>query len=112
MKLIGYLHALFLHASRHYTDNIDRQNRKLYGNLRAHTPHRITNNRNKHKLLFSFTLFAEKVFSFLSKDEVEKLKQEDEKKMATLQRDKKHKTLADGYEDDEENGDGDLQEVR
>ncbi|KAG4077841.1 hypothetical protein HA402_013775 [Bradysia odoriphaga] len=55
---------------------------------------------------------SEKVFSFLSKDEVEKLKQEDEKKMATLQRDKKHKTLADGYEDDEENGDGDLQEVR
>lgn len=32
--------------------------------------------------------------------------------MATLQRDKKHKTLADGCEDDEENGDGDLQEVR
>lgn len=32
--------------------------------------------------------------------------------MATLQRDKKHKTLADGYDDDEENGDGDSQEVR
>ncbi|XP_030370121.1 protein lap4 isoform X2 [Scaptodrosophila lebanonensis] len=32
---------------------------------------------------------TEKVFSFLSKDEVEKLKQEEEKKIATLRRDKK-----------------------
>ncbi|XP_037952250.1 protein lap4-like isoform X2 [Teleopsis dalmanni] len=31
---------------------------------------------------------SEKVFSFLSKDEVEKLKQEEERKIATLRRDK------------------------
>lgn len=35
----------------------------------------------------------EKVFSFLSQDEVEKLKQEEEKKIATLKRDKKHKGM-------------------
>ncbi|XP_037911493.1 protein lap4 isoform X5 [Hermetia illucens] len=37
----------------------------------------------------------EKVFSFLSKDEVEKLKQEEEKKIATLKNDKKNR-LGDG----------------
>lgn len=40
---------------------------------------------------------TDKVFSFLSKDEVEKLKQEEEKKIATLQRGgsgKKNKALA------------------
>ncbi|XP_054739445.1 uncharacterized protein LOC129245338 isoform X5 [Anastrepha obliqua] len=36
---------------------------------------------------------TEKVFSFLSKDEVEKLKQEEERKMATLRRDKKSRLL-------------------
>ncbi|XP_023165988.2 protein lap4 isoform X5 [Drosophila hydei] len=36
---------------------------------------------------------AEKVFSFLSKDEVEKLRQEEEKKIATLRRDKKSRLL-------------------
>lgn len=36
---------------------------------------------------------TEKVFSFLSKDEVEKLKQEEEKKIATLKRDKKHEQI-------------------
>lgn len=37
--------------------------------------------------------FAEKVFSFLSKDEVEKLRQEEERKIATLRRDKKSRLL-------------------
>ncbi|XP_055923040.1 protein lap4 isoform X15 [Eupeodes corollae] len=41
---------------------------------------------------------AEKVFSFLSKDEVEKLKQEEEKKIATIRRDKKTRLL-DGSND-------------
>ncbi|XP_026840018.1 protein lap4 [Drosophila persimilis] len=36
---------------------------------------------------------TEKVFSFLSKDEVEKLRQEEEKKIATLRRDKKSRLL-------------------
>ncbi|XP_067616411.1 protein lap4 isoform X6 [Eurosta solidaginis] len=36
---------------------------------------------------------TEKVFSFLSKDEVEKLKQEEERKIATLRRDKKSRLL-------------------
>ncbi|XP_043863387.1 protein lap4 isoform X12 [Drosophila mojavensis] len=36
---------------------------------------------------------TEKVFSFLSKDEVEKLRQEEEKKIATLSRDKKSRLL-------------------
>lgn len=36
---------------------------------------------------------AEKVFSFLSQDEVEKLKQEEEKKIETLKRDKKNKKI-------------------
>lgn len=36
---------------------------------------------------------TEKVFSFLSKDEVEKLKQEEERKIATLTRENKHKLL-------------------
>ncbi|XP_055847401.1 protein lap4 isoform X16 [Episyrphus balteatus] len=40
----------------------------------------------------------EKVFSFLSKDEVEKLKQEEEKKIATIRRDKKTRLL-DGSND-------------
>lgn len=38
-------------------------------------------------------LLAEKVFSFLSKDEVEKLRQEEERKIATLRRDKKSRLL-------------------
>lgn len=37
--------------------------------------------------------FAEKVFSFLSKDEVEKLRQEEERKIATLRRDKNSRLL-------------------
>ncbi|XP_055300026.1 protein lap4-like isoform X18 [Sitodiplosis mosellana] len=36
---------------------------------------------------------SEKVFSFLSQDEVEKLKQEEEKKIETLKRDKKNKKI-------------------
>ncbi|TDG51980.1 hypothetical protein AWZ03_001650 [Drosophila navojoa] len=36
---------------------------------------------------------TEKVFSFLSKDEVEKLRQEEERKIATLSRDKKSRLL-------------------
>ncbi|KAL7727159.1 hypothetical protein ACLKA6_016118 [Drosophila palustris] len=36
---------------------------------------------------------TEKVFSFLSKDEVEKLRQEEQKKIATLRRDKKSRLL-------------------
>lgn len=40
---------------------------------------------------FSF-ITLEKVFSFLSKDEVEKLKQEEEKKIATLRRDSNGQT--------------------
>lgn len=40
---------------------------------------------------FSLQIVADKVFSFLSKDEVEKLKQEEERKIATLHRDKKEK---------------------
>ncbi|KAM7362435.1 scribble planar cell polarity protein isoform 4-T6 [Cochliomyia hominivorax] len=38
---------------------------------------------------------TDKVFSFLSKDEVEKLKQEEERKIATLRRDKKKSRLLD-----------------
>lgn len=38
-------------------------------------------------------MYADKVFSFLSQDEVEKLKQEEEKKIETLKRDKKNKKL-------------------
>lgn len=37
-------------------------------------------------LCFAHLVAIDKVFSFLSKDEVEKLKQEEEKKIATLQR--------------------------
>lgn len=46
-----------------------------------------------HSVPFLCCLDSEidKVFSFLSKDEVEKLKQEEEKKIATLQRDKTNK---------------------
>lgn len=53
----------------------------------------------------------EKVFSFLSQDEVEKLKQEEEKKIATLKRDKKSKKIlrtTDGnsFEEGDDNVDG------
>lgn len=37
-------------------------------------------------ILITRCLFSEKVFTFLSADEVEKLKQEEEKKMASLSR--------------------------
>lgn len=43
--------------------------------------------------VLSLAPFAEKVFSFLSKDEVEKLRQEEERKIATLRRDKKSRLL-------------------
>lgn len=56
-----------------------------------------------NKIIFIFIyVLSEKVFSFLSKDEVEQLKQEEERKIATLQRDKKtHKTLADRFNEDD-----------
>lgn len=38
-------------------------------------------------------MLADKVFSFLSKDEVEKLRQEEERKIATLRRDKNSRLL-------------------
>lgn len=52
----------------------------------------------------------EKVFSFLSQDEVEKLKQEEEKKIATLQRDKKHRGISratggNNFKNEESDGD-------
>lgn len=50
----------------------------------------------------SITLFSEKVFAFLSKDEVENLKQEEEKKIATLQRSDKRKALVHDYEEYED----------
>ncbi|XP_031624898.1 protein lap4 isoform X10 [Contarinia nasturtii] len=54
---------------------------------------------------------SEKVFSFLSQDEVEKLKQEEEKKIETLKRDKKNKKIlraTDGnsFDDGDDNVDG------
>lgn len=58
-------------------------------------------------------MFAEKVFSFLSKDEVEKLKQEEERKIATLQRDKKHNKMRrneDDEDEDEDENDGEEHE--
>lgn len=51
------------------------------------------------KKKYNFEIFAEKVFSFLSQDEVEKLKQEEEKKIATLGR--RHIRERD-YEEEEE----------
>lgn len=56
-----------------------------------------------NKIIFIFIyVLSEKVFSFLSKDEVEQLKQEEERKIATLKRDKKtHKTLADRFNEDD-----------
>lgn len=54
--------------------------------------------------------FAEKVFSFLSQDEVEKLKQEEERKIATLGR---RRIQERAYEQDDEYGSGDEeQEIR
>lgn len=54
--------------------------------------------------------FAEKVFSFLSQDEVEKLKQEEERKMATLGR-RRYQERA--YEPEDDYGSGDEeQEIR
>ena len=46
-----------------------------------------------YNYLFALCVQTDKVFSFLSQDEVEKLKQEEEKKIETLKRDKKNKKL-------------------
>ncbi|XP_017487820.1 PREDICTED: uncharacterized protein LOC108376139 isoform X2 [Rhagoletis zephyria] len=51
---------------------------------------------------------TEKVFSFLSKDEVEKLKQEEEKKIATLRRDKKSRLLDGSSANDNDENDTSL----
>lgn len=54
-------------------------------------------------------LFTEKVFSFLSKDEVEKLQQEEERKIATLRNDKKkrnNKLIRNDDDDDDDDVDG------
>lgn len=59
-------------------------------------------------LLLIYKKKKEKVFSFLSKDEVEKLKQEEEKKIATFHRDKKAgliespNDIMDEYDNDED----------
>ncbi|XP_065371151.1 protein lap4 isoform X3 [Calliphora vicina] len=50
---------------------------------------------------------TDKVFSFLSKDEVEKLKQEEERKIATLRRDKKKSRLLDDANSKIDNNDDD-----
>ncbi|XP_058127950.1 protein lap4 isoform X2 [Anopheles coustani] len=54
---------------------------------------------------------SEKVFSFLSQDEVEKLKQEEERKIATLGREKIHRRF-DGDEDDDDDDEDDDDEGR
>jgi len=46
-----------------------------------------------YSVFFPFFPSADKVFSFLSKDEVEKLRQEEERKIATLRRDKNSRLL-------------------
>lgn len=60
---------------------------------------------------WSLIACTEKVFSFLSQDEVEKLKQEEEKKIETLKRDKKNKkilraTEGNSFEEGDDNVDG------
>lgn len=60
-------------------------------------------------MFFSFFLqiLADKVFSFLSKDEVEKLKQEEQRKIATLRCDKKKSRLLDDANSKIDNRDDD-----
>ncbi|GAB0093092.1 protein lap4 [Sergentomyia squamirostris] len=55
---------------------------------------------------------SDKVFSFLSKDEVEKLKQEEEKKIATLVRDQPKLSESDDLEEEEEEEDDDAYNSR
>lgn len=68
-------------------------------------PHHIVN--IVRRFCFYFT---EKVFSFLSKDEVENLKQEEERKIATLRKDKKHKKLIRNGDDEENDNENDADE--
>lgn len=73
-------------------------------------------NKMKQKLIatFIYVFFysIEKVFTFLSKDEVENLKQEEEKKIATLQRNDKRKALVNEYEEDDDDEDNDSRHRR
>lgn len=64
-----------------------------------------------HLIVGRCCVCAEKVFSFLSQDEVEKLKQEEEKKIETLKRDKKNAkilraTEGSSFDDGNDNVDG------
>lgn len=61
-------------------------------------------------LFFRFFCVIEKVFSFLSKDEVEKLKQEEERKIATLRSDKNKSLLFDDKHDNDEEEDDDTED--
>uniref|UniRef100_A0A182VVM5 Uncharacterized protein n=1 Tax=Anopheles minimus TaxID=112268 RepID=A0A182VVM5_9DIPT len=49
---------------------------------------------------------SDKVFSFLSQDEVEKLKQEEERKIATLGKDRVHRRFGTGEDEDDDRSDG------
>lgn len=50
-----------------------------------------------------FFFFLEKVFSFLSQDEVEKLRQEEERKIASLGKDRMHQRFGDEEDEDDDN---------